>query len=101
MDIASRITSLRTKKGYSVNKLSNLAGLSQGFVRQIELNEKKPTVESLSLLCDALGISLAEFFTEETPEDQSILLNKLNNLTSSLDNSQLKTLIEVAKHMHS
>ena len=32
----------------------------------IELGNKNPTIETLSYICDALEISLAEFFAEET-----------------------------------
>lgn len=62
MDIAKRITELRTDNGLSVNKLANLAGLSQGFIREVELGEKNLTVKSLSFICDALGITLEGFF---------------------------------------
>ena len=68
MDIAKRITYFRTLKSYSVNKLANLAGLSQSYLRDIELGNKNPTVETLSYICDALEISLKDFFNEETQE---------------------------------
>jgi len=68
MDIAKRIIELREIKGYSTNKLATLSGLSQGFVRQIELGEKQPTVDSLSKICDGLEISLREFFAEDENE---------------------------------
>lgn len=65
MDVAQRLKDLRELKGISVNKLSNMAGLSQSFVREIELGRKNPTVDSLSYLCEALGISLNDFFGQE------------------------------------
>lgn len=68
MDIAKRITYFRTLKSYSVNKLANLAGLSQSYLRDIELGKKNPTVETLSYICDALEISLKDFFNEEIQE---------------------------------
>jgi len=68
MDIAKRIIELREAKGYSTNKLATISGLSQGFVRQIELGEKQPTVDSLSKICDGLDISLSDFFSDEETE---------------------------------
>lgn len=62
MDVGKRLKELREIKKISVNKLSNLAGLSQSFVREIELGRKNPTVESLDYLCEALGITLFDFF---------------------------------------
>jgi transcriptional regulator with XRE-family HTH domain len=68
MDVGMRIKELRELKGYSVNKLANMAGVSQSYLRDIELGNKNPTVSFLSLLCDQLGISLKDFFNS-TSED--------------------------------
>lgn len=103
MNVAERITQLRTDKKLTVNKLANLAGLSQGFVRQIELGEKNPTVESLSLICDALNISLSDFFQEEfnsTHHSRKELQNELLQNISNLNNKQLSALIEITKSMN-
>ena len=78
MEIGKRIALFRTNKGYSVNKLANLAGVSQSYLRQVELGEKNPTVEFLSLLCDTLGITLKEFF-DDKPSDP--LIEKIYCLT--------------------
>ncbi|MBQ9899333.1 MAG: helix-turn-helix transcriptional regulator [Ruminococcus sp.] len=64
MNVGMRIKELREMRGITVNKLANLAGLSQSYLREIELGNKNPTVESLSYFCDALGVSLAEFFND-------------------------------------
>ena len=64
MDVGKRITWFREKKGITVNKLANEAGISQSYLREMELGKKKPTVEILSLVCDALGISLKDFFND-------------------------------------
>lgn len=65
MEISKRITHFRTLKGYSVNKLANLSGISQSYLREVELGNKNPTVELLSLLCDTLDISLKDFFDDQ------------------------------------
>lgn len=66
MELYKRITFFRNQKGITVNKLANLAGISQSYLRDIELGHKKPTVEVLEFICDALGISLKEFFDDDT-----------------------------------
>ena len=71
MKIGERIAFFRTGKGYSVNKLANLAGVSQSYLREVELGNKNPTVEFLSVLCDTMGISLKEFFDEQ-PDDPQV-----------------------------
>ena len=61
MNVGKRITFFRTAKNYSVNKLATLSGISQSYLRDIELGNKNPTIEILSYICEALNISLREF----------------------------------------
>lgn len=99
MDVGKRITWFREKKGITVNKLANEAGISQSYLREVELGKKKPTVETLSFVCEALGITLKDFFddgsvsrleTDElgaalfrlTPEQRKRLAEFLNSLNS-------------------
>lgn len=74
LNVGKRIIELREAKGISTNKLANLAGISQSYLRDIELGKKQPTVEYLSYICDALGITLKIFFddSEEQPLEKAI-----------------------------
>jgi transcriptional regulator with XRE-family HTH domain len=65
MNVGARIKFFREGKNISVNKLANLAGISQSYLRDVELGNKNPTVIILSEICDALDITLKEFFDEE------------------------------------
>lgn len=78
MEIGKRIAFFRSSKGYSVNKLANLPGVSQSYLREIELGNRNPTVEFLSILCDTLGVTLKEFFDDQ-PGDP--LISKIYQLT--------------------
>ena len=64
MSTSERLTFFRVQKGITVNKLANMAGISQSAVREIELGKRNPTVETLALLCSALDISLKDFFDD-------------------------------------
>ena len=82
MDIGKRITYFRTQKDYSTNKLAYMAGISQSYLRDVELGNKNPTVAFLSLVCDALDISLATFFKEEDlSSEHDPLVQKIQQLT--------------------
>lgn len=63
MNVGERIKYFREQKNITVNKLANLAGVSQSYLREIELGNKQPTVEYLEYICWALNISLKDFFT--------------------------------------
>lgn len=91
MEIGERIKELRLKKGITVNKLANLSGVSQSYLRDIELGNKQPTVEYLSYICDALGISLSRFFSDEKE------INELDILLDNLTEKQKSLLAEFLK----
>lgn len=65
--VSQRIRSLRNARGFSAYRLAREAGLTTEMVTRAEEEERMPTVQTLSRLCDALGISLAEFFSWEAP----------------------------------
>lgn len=64
MDIGKRISFFRNAKQYSVNRLATMAGISQSYLRDVELGKKNPTVEVLSYVCEALDLSLRDFFDD-------------------------------------
>lgn len=80
MEVGKRITELREQEGITVNRLANLAGISQSHLRDIELGKKCPTVETLTYICDALSISLVAFFDTQKNEINPALLSSVKNL---------------------
>lgn len=62
--VGKRIRYFREKNNLTVNKLAYLAGVSQSYLRSIELDEKNPTIEFISILCNALNITIQEFFVD-------------------------------------
>ena len=87
MDVGKRLKELREMKGLTVNRLANMAGISQSYLRDIEVGNKNPTVETLSYFCDALNISLAELFAESSDSINPVLKTSLAKLT---DEQQIK-----------
>lgn len=66
MTTGERLIQLRKSRGYSQYVLSQKSGVSQSFISAIEAGNKSPTISILKKLCDSLGISLAEFFCENS-----------------------------------
>lgn len=83
MEIGRRIAELRETTGWTTNRLANLCGLSQSFLRSVELGEKGISVENLQLICDTLHISLRDFFDIPSDQDteQDRLLRQITKLT--------------------
>ena len=57
MKIGDLIKQFRTEQDLSVNRLAELAGISQSYLRDIELNKKNPTVTTVSSICGHNGDS--------------------------------------------
>ena len=85
MEVGMRIVELRHQRGITTNKLANLCGLSQSFVRSVEIGEKNISVENLTLICDALHVSLKDY--------------ELQSQLSRLSERQKKALLEFIKTM--
>ena len=79
MDISKRLITLRKQCSYTQNGLAERAGVSQTHLRRVERGEADITVGHLQLLCDAMNVSLKEFFSVEEADDElAVALSKLS-----------------------
>ncbi|MBO8423482.1 MAG: helix-turn-helix transcriptional regulator, partial [Firmicutes bacterium] len=71
MDVLARIDELRKEKGWSVNYLALEAGLTQSTLNNLYSRKTEPKISTLRAICEALGISLSDFFKEDvSPDDE-------------------------------
>lgn len=93
MDVSKRLIELREQCGFTQNGLAEWAGVSQTHLRRVERGESDITVGHLQLLCDAMNITLKEFFEDSTFEDEVILaVSKLSPKQKQLLVAFLKAL---------
>ena len=93
MDVGNRIKQLREQNKYSQNYLADIAGISQTHLRRVELGTADITVGHLQLVCDALGISLKDFFN--VSEEQEDISSAISNLPPKQRNLLLEFLKSV------
>lgn len=60
--IGNRIRKLRNDISLSQEQLALKAGIAPSFLGEIERNTKKPSIDSIEKIANALEISLSEFF---------------------------------------
>lgn len=97
INIGKRIAYFRSAKGLTVNKLANLSGISQSYLRDIELGKNNnPTVEILDCICTTLGISLKDFFDIDSQFIDGPLMKEVFQLSTS----QKENLYAFLKSMH-
>jgi len=80
IDVGKRVIELREQKGWSQYKLYKLAGIGQTTLSEIESNKKAPTVTTLAKICEALDISLAEFFSIDDTNSAKRKDSEMDNL---------------------
>ena len=81
MDVSKRIITLRERCGLTQNGLAERAGVSQTHLRRVELGQADITVGHLQLLCDAMGISLNDFFSDDVNSDEiGVAVSKLSQI---------------------
>lgn len=93
MNVGDRIKKLRTQAHFTQNKLAAWAGVSQTHLRRVELGEADITVGHLQLICDALGITLKEFFNVPDEDEE------LSQAIASLSPKQRMLLLSFLKSL--
>lgn len=83
MEIGKRIRNLRLSKDLSINALAKKAYISRTYLSDIENGRTAPSLDKLTLICDALDVSLSEFFgsVPELPAEIIKLIESAQKLT--------------------
>jgi transcriptional regulator with XRE-family HTH domain len=66
----SRLRAARRDRGLTTRQVAEAAGVTKGFVAQIERDETSPSVATLLRMCDALGIEVGSLF--ESPRSDLV-----------------------------
>lgn len=66
MDVIKRIDALMKERNWSNYKLAAESGLSSSTIANIYRRNKTPSISTLEAICSAFGITLAQFFTEDS-----------------------------------
>ena len=68
MDIGKRIRQLRIQNDLTLEELASRTELTKGYLSQLERNLSSPSIQTLEDITEALGTTMAKFFTEDTAE---------------------------------
>lgn len=83
-DVAANLRRLRQQRGYSLETLARLSGVSRAMLGQIETSKSAPTITLLWKVATALGVALPDLIeSERTPSSFIIRRSKLRATTLS------------------
>lgn len=84
MNLGSRIKQRRVLLQLTQQELANRCELTKGYISQLESDSVSPSLETLEIILDVLGISLSEFFKDA--EDTKIVFTKEEQYEKEFDN---------------
>jgi len=104
--LGEKIRRRRNEVGMSMKELSEMIGLSSGFISQIEREIAEPSITSLRKIAEALNMPIYNFFIEESSasrvvrrdESQQVIFPNAKvtyKLLSPDLNRQMKTLLGI------
>ena len=99
MNTLERIDQLRNERGWSINYLAMEAMLTQSTINNLYVRKTEPKLSTLRSICNAFGISLSEFFTENLQEEKTSPENELISQIKTLSETQQRDLLAFLKSM--
>jgi two-component system NtrC family sensor kinase len=63
--VTQRLRQLRLSRGLTLDQLAEISGINRGTIHRIELNQVSPRLDTLELLCRALGTDLPGLFAPQ------------------------------------
>lgn len=93
--IYNRVLQLCEEQDVGIIKLSAMTGINPSTFYTYRRRKSMPSIETLVAMCDALNISLSEFFRTDEDDNRDALFNLINSISAE----SRKLLVEVAKRM--
>ncbi|MCI8292602.1 MAG: helix-turn-helix transcriptional regulator [Hespellia sp.] len=94
MNILDKIVEYRLERGWTEYQLAEKSGLTQSTISSWYRKNMLPSIPSLKKICDAFGITLSQFFSEDN--ENAILLteqqHRLLHYAAKLNSQQYETL---------
>lgn len=86
MEIGKKIKEFRKEKGYTLQKFSDLCGLSVSLISQVERNLASPSMQSLVKMAEVLQTPVGWFFEDNDKEKDQIIVKKSERRKLTLPN---------------
>jgi transcriptional regulator with XRE-family HTH domain len=101
IDTVKKIDTIRQERGWTIYKLSMKTGLTQQAIHAWynTNNLAIPSTATLEIVCEAFGITLAEFFSEKCFTEISLKHKSLYNNLNLLSNEECTAIDTIVKSL--
>lgn len=96
--IRERITALRLKKGVSEYRMSVDLGHSKGYIQSISSGRALPSLQELLYICDYLGITPREFFSDD--EQNPMIITRIVKKLSTMNDDDLNLVLSIVDRIN-
>ena len=99
--VIARIRQLCAKKGWSYYRLAKESGIPYSTLNTMMLKTNAPSITTLSKICNGLGVTLAQFFDEQSePEMLTHEQRECLRIWDSLNRTEKKQAIAYMQGLH-
>lgn len=96
-NIGFKIREFRYARGFTQEELALRADISSVYLRQIEKNERNPTISTVMKLCSALSIQPSDLFNLDAPLLPSSTEEQIIAFLSDKTEDEKKIALEILK----
>jgi transcriptional regulator with XRE-family HTH domain len=76
MNLGAVLKKRRKEKGLILKSVAEKAGISEGFLSQVENDVSSPSVETLIRICNAMGINAGEIIREAEKKERLVVIRR-------------------------
>lgn len=101
MNVIERIDEIMEKQNLTDYQLSKISGLSTSTISNMRKRNTIPSIATLEYICDALHITLSQFFADDQTELYPVTPNqkKVLDYYILLSENQQNLILEIMKNM--
>lgn len=100
MNVLKKINSMRLARGWSVYHLAVAADLPQSTLINMMNRETLPSLTTLEHICNAFGVTMSEFFREDSDDRAPSEEEEFERLYRSLTKKQAKLVVQLMKELN-
>ncbi len=76
LNLGTQIRQLRNQRGFTLQNVADMTGLSKPLLSQIENNIASPPIATLIKISKALGVKIGHFFKESDKNEKIVVVRK-------------------------
>ena len=98
-DLGEKIKEIRKKKKFTQEELAWKVGVSPNFIGLVERGNKKPSIDTLIKIGEALDVPVSAFFEDFKYQisEEEVLIKKINSFLKEGTEKEKKIIYQIVK----